>query len=411
MRTRKYLGVGLGVVALVAAGMGGASAEAQTRPAGWSAGWSVGWSAAWASAMQAPTAADGNWSQAGFDHQTIRQTVRMSTGGRSLRIRLSNLYGTKPLQITGITVAGTDVTFHGSRRTTIAPGRTTTSDAVAVSTAAGEQLVVSLYVDGVTGPATFHEDGLTTTSTSAGNHLHDNAPGTATSHAFYYLTGVDVTGAAGTIVTYGDSITNGHNSTPDVDHRYSDDLAQRLGKRRLGVANVGISGNLLLHELPCFGEVGVTRFRRDALGQPGVRTVIVEEGENDIWDSEFNFGCGVTPRITADQLIAGYRSMIAAAHARGVRIIGGTITPFKADYMKPEDFARAEAIRAQTNQWIRTSGEYDAVADFARAVGDPADEQRIDPALDSGDHLHPNDAGYAAMAVVASEALSGRNQR
>jgi len=407
MRTRKYLGVGLGVVALVAAGMGGASAEAQTRPTGWSAGWS----AAWASAMQAPTAADGNWSQAGFDHQTIRQTVRLSTSGKSLRVRLSNLYGTKPLQITGITVAGTDVTFHGSRRTTIAPGRTTTSDAVAVSTAAGEQLVVSLYVDGVTGPATFHEDGLTTTSTSAGNHLHDNAPGTATSHAFYYLTGVDVTGAAGTIVTYGDSITNGHNSTPDVDHRYSDDLAQRLGKRRLGVANVGISGNLLLHELPCFGEVGVTRFRRDALGQPGVRTVIVEEGENDIWDSEFNFGCGVTPRITADQLIAGYRSMIAAAHARGVRIIGGTITPFKADYMKPEDFARAEAIRAQTNQWIRTSGEYDAVADFARAVGDPADEQRIDPALDSGDHLHPNDAGYAAMAVVASEALSGRNQR
>src|SRR5689334_24249530 len=107
MRTRKYLGVGLGVVALVAAGMGGASAEAETRPAGWSAGWS----AAWASAMQAPTASDGNWSQAGFDHQTIRQTVRMSTGGRSLRVRLSNLYGTKPLQVTGITVAGSDLTF------------------------------------------------------------------------------------------------------------------------------------------------------------------------------------------------------------------------------------------------------------------------------------------------------------
>jgi len=399
----KYLAAGAIAVAFTAATMFTTAAEAQPQD--------MAWSAAWASAMQAPTAADGNWSQAGFDHQTIRQTVRISTGGRSLRIRLSNLYGTKPLQITGITVAGTDVTFHGSRRATIAPGRTTTSDAVAVSTAAGEQLVVSLYVDGATGPATFHEDGLTTTSTSAGNHLHDNAPGTATSHAFYYLTGVDVTGAAGTIVTYGDSITNGHNSTPDADHRYSDDLAQRLGTTRLGVANVGISGNLLLHELTCFGEVGVTRFRRDALGQPGVRTVIVEEGENDIWDSEFNFGCGITPRITADQLIAGYRSMIAAAHARGVRIIGGTITPFKADYMKPDDFARAEAIRAQTNQWIRTSGEYDAVADFARAVEDPADEQRIDPALDSGDHLHPNDAGYAAMAVVASEALSGRNQR
>lgn len=412
MRTRKYLGVGLGVVALVAAGMGGASAEAQTRPTEWSADWSAGsaagsagWSAAWASAMQAPTAADGNWSQTGFDHQTIRQTVRISTSGKSLRIRLSNLYGTKPLQITGITVARTDVTFHGSRRATIAPGRTATSDTVAVPTVAGQQLVVALYVDGATGPATFHEDGLTATTAIAGNHLHDNTPGTATSHAFYYLTGVDVTGAAGTLVAYGDSITNGHNSTVGADHRYSDDLAQQLATTRLGVANVGISGNLLLHQLPCFGDVGVTRFRRDALGQPGVRTVIVEEGENDIWDSEFNLGCGQTPRITADQLIAGYRSMIAAAHARGVRIIGGTITPFKADYMQPADFARAEAIRTQANQWIRTSGEYDAVADFARAVGDPADEQRLDPALDSGDHLHPNDAGYAALAAAAAKAL------
>ncbi|WP_432892544.1 SGNH/GDSL hydrolase family protein [Kribbella sp. CA-245084] len=400
MRTTKYLAVGA-----IAAAATLFTTSAQAQPP------NAAWSAAWASAMQSPTAADGNWSQAGFDHQTIRQTIRLSTGGRSLRIRLSNLYGTKPLQVTGITVDRTDVTFHGNRRTTIAPGRTTTSDAVQISTVAGEQLVVSLYVDGATGPATFHEDGLTTTSAIAGNHLHDNSPGTATSHAFYYLTGVDVTGAAGTVVTYGDSITNGHNSTIGADHRYSDDLAQRLGKTKLGVANVGISGNLLLHELPCFGEVGVTRFRRDALGQPGVRTVIVEEGENDIWDSEFNFGCGVTPRVTADQLIAGYRSMIAAARARGVRIIGGTITPFKADYMNPDDFARAEAIRTQANQWIRTSGQYDAVADFARAVGDPADEQRIDPALDSGDHLHPNDAGYAAMAVVASEALSGRNRR
>jgi lysophospholipase L1-like esterase len=172
------------------------------------------------------------------------------------------------------------------------------------------------------------------------------------------------------------------------------------------VANVGITGNLLLSELPCFGRTGVTRFERDALGQPGVRTVIVEEGENDIWDSEANFGCGVTPRVTADQLIAGHRSMIAAAHKRGLRIVGATITPFKADYMQPADFARAEAIRDQVNTWIRTSGEYDAVADFALAVGDPSDEQRLNPAYDSGDHLHPNDTGYEAIAAVAAQALN-----
>ncbi|MEU4291556.1 SGNH/GDSL hydrolase family protein [Kribbella sp. NPDC026596] len=372
-----------------------------------------GWSAAWATAMQRPTANTANWSTTGFEHQTIRQTIRLSTGGRSLRIRLSNEYGTKPLHLTGVTVGERHLTapFHGSPRTTIAPGRTITSDPVKIPTVAGEQLTISLYVEGSTGPATFHEDGLTTTYATPGGHLHDDVVGGETSHSVYYLTGVDVTGATGTVVTFGDSITNGHNSTVGADRRYSDALAERLRSRRLGVANVGISGNLLLHELPCFGAQGTSRFESDALGQPGVRTVVVEEGENDIWDSEFNFGCGSTPRVTADQIVAGYRSMIRSAHAHGVRIVGATITPFKADYMQPADFARAEAIRDQVNTWIRTSGQYDAVADFARAVGDPADEQRLNPAYDSGDHLHPNDAGYQALAVVASEAISGRNQR
>jgi lysophospholipase L1-like esterase len=366
------------------------------------------WSAAWTTAMQRPTPATGNWSTVGFDHQTIRQTIRLSTGGRSLRIRLSNQYGTQPLHVTGLALGElrATATFHGSPRTTVAPGRTITSDAVKIATTAGEQLTISLYVDGATGPATFHEDGLTTSYAANGNHLYDDAAGGETSHSVYYLAGVDVTGATGTVVTFGDSITNGHNSTVGADRRYSDALAQRLRTTRLGVANVGITGNLLLSELPCFGAQGVSRFERDALGQPGVRTVIVEEGENDIWDSEHNFGCGVTPRVTAEQIIGGYRRMIAAAHAHGVRIVGATITPFKADYMEPAEFARAEAIRDQVNHWIRTSGQYDAVADFALAVGDPEDEQRIDPAYDSGDHLHPNDAGYAALAAAAAVAIS-----
>lgn len=369
---------------------------------------SAGWSAGWATAMQRPTPATGNWSTAGFDHQTIRQTIRLSTGGRSLRIRLSNQYGTEPLHITGLTVGQRHLTttFQGSPRTTIAPGRTITSDPVQIATAAGDQLTVSLYVDGATGPTTFHEDGLTTTYAADGNHLYDDTASGETSHSVYYLTGVDVTGAAGTVVTFGDSITNGHNSTVGSDHRYSDALAQRLRSRRLGVANVGITGNLLLSELPCFGAQGVSRFERDALGQPGVRTVIVEEGENDIWDSEGNYGCGVTPRVTAEQIIAGYRHMIATAHAHGVRIVGATMTPFKADYMQPDQFARAEAVREQVNHWIRSSGQYDAVADFALAVGDPTDEQRIDPGYDSGDHLHPNDAGYAALAAAAARAIA-----
>ena len=204
-------------------------------------------------------------------------------------------------------------------------------------------------------------------------------------------------------MTFGDSITNGHNSTAGGNDRYPDALVERLAAahRPLAVVNTGISGNTLLNGLPCFGEKGLTRFQRDALSQPRVRTVIFLEGENDIWDSEGNFGlCGETPRITAAQLIAGYRTLIRAAHARGIRIIGATITPFKAPYISDADFQRAEAIRDQVNDWIRTSGEFDAVADFAQAVADPADPAELSPAYNSGDYLHPNDAGYRAIAAV-----------
>ncbi|HEY1321663.1 MAG TPA: SGNH/GDSL hydrolase family protein, partial [Streptosporangiaceae bacterium] len=202
---------------------------------------------------------------------------------------------------------------------------------------------------------------------------------------------------------FGDSITNGHNSTVGGNDRYSDVLAARLalGRRPLAVANSGISGNMLLNQLPCFGAKGIARFQRDALDQPGVRTVIFLEGTNDIWDSEGNYGgCGRTPRVTAGQLISGYQTLIRAAHARGVRIIGATIIPFKAPYMSPAGFQRAEAVRDQVNDWIRTSGEFDAVADFATAVADPADPEELNPAYNSGDFLHPNDAGYRAIAAV-----------
>jgi lysophospholipase L1-like esterase len=381
------------------------------------------WSTSWASAMQRPVAGSDatgpNWSMDGFTNQTIRETVRVSDGGASVRIRLSNTYGTGPLVITGATVARTrtgaavepgtvrTLTFDGRRSTTIAAGRVGASDAAALHITPLESLTITLYLAGASGPATFHEDGLTTTYQATGDHRSDTG-GTAfsggTSHSFYYLTGVDVAGGGsrGTVVSFGDSITNGHNSTLGGNARYTDALADRLtsAHRQLNVANVGISGNLLLSELPCFGGTGVDRFQRDALDQPGVRTVILLEGENDIWDSEGDFGCGVTSRVTADELIAGYKSLIAAAHARGVRVIGVTITPFKAPYIAPADFERAEAIRDQVNDWVRTSGAYDGVADFAGAVADPADPQQLNPAYNSGDFLHPDDAGYAALAAT-----------
>ena len=146
------------------------------------------------------------------------------------------------------------------------------------------------------------------------------------------------------------------------------------------------------------GEAGVARFQRDALGQPGVRTVILLEGTNDIWDSRNIPACGVTPAVTAQQLIRGYQTLIRAAHARGIRVAGATMLPFKASYEQPADFAQAEAVRQAVNHWILTSGQYDVVVDFAAVVADPADPQQLNPAYDSGDHLHPNDAGYRALA-------------
>ena len=170
----------------------------------------------------------------------------------------------------------------------------------------------------------------------------------------------------------------------------------------LSVANAGITGNLLLHQLPCFGETGITRFQRDALDQPGVRTVILIEGSNDIWDSQAAHGCGAmtTPAVTAGQIIDGFRALIRAAHARGIRVVGATILPFKADYESSADFEKAEAVRQTVNNWILSSGQYDAVADFAGAVADPADPQQLNPVYNSGDSLHPNDAGYQAIAAA-----------
>jgi lysophospholipase L1-like esterase len=380
------------------------------------------WSATWASAVQQPVAANditgSNWSINGFNHQTVRQIVRISLGGSQVRIRLSNLYGTASLPINGVTMAATrdgasvepgsvrSVTFHGAHSTTIAAGAVATSDAVRFRVTALESLTITLYLAGRTGPATFHEDGLTTTYEAAGDHQRDAGGAAfsgATSHSFYYLTGVDVAGGPtrNVVVTYGDSITNGHNSTVGGNDRYSDALAVRLAQahRSVGVANSGITGNELINGLPCFGDPGLERFHRDALDQPGIRTIVLLEGANDIWDSEGPYGgCGETPRVTADQLINAYTTLIHAAHARGLRVIGATITPFKAPYMSAPDFDRAEAIRDTVNNWILHSGAYDTVVDVATAVADPTDPQQINPAYNSGDFLHPNDAGYRAIA-------------
>ncbi|HEU4948809.1 MAG TPA: SGNH/GDSL hydrolase family protein [Kribbella sp.] len=378
------------------------------------------WSAAWAAAQQPATNISfggPNWSVGGFTGETVRQIVRVTTGGSHVRIRLSNRYGSKPLQITGATIAKREtgakvkpeairpLTFEHGPSTTIPVGAETASDAVQLPTSPLESLTVTMYFAESTGPATFHGNALSTSYKATGDHRFDHgdeAFTSRTSYAWYFLTGVDVTGGepttGGTVVAFGDSITDGYGSRPDTDNRYPDELAERLvanGTPR-AVANSGISGGRLLGDSLCFGQEGVTRHQWDVLDQPNVSTAIILLGLNDIGTSGSpDVGCGLPLVVTPEQVIEGHRTLIEQAHARGLTVIGATFTPMKGSrYHSPEK----EAIRDAVNEWILNSGEYDHVFDVAKLLADPADADAMNPAYDSGDHLHPNDAGRAVIA-------------
>lgn len=380
-----------------------------------------GWTGAWATAMHRPFKGFGepNWSLDGFADHSVRQAIRVSIGGSAVRIRLSNVYGTQALRVTGASVgkAGEGgsvradtirpLTFDRAPSTVIPAGRETVSDAAWLTTAPLDRLAVTVYLAGVTGPATFHLLSLEPSYRAEGDHRFD--PGAAafgqTSQSFYYLTGVDVLGHSrrDAVVAFGDSITDGVFSTPGADNRYPDELAERLvaAGRRLGVLNAGIGGNRLLDDSPCFGDNAVHRFGRDVLEESGVRTVIVLGSTNDLLSMTLPPDECITshPDLTAAHLIDGFRTLIRLAHTHGIRIIGATVTPFKDDdsgLWTP----RIEQARDTVNQWIRTSGEFDAVVDFDRVLADPADPDRMRPEFDGGDRLHPNDAGFRAMAAA-----------
>ncbi|MFF3319211.1 SGNH/GDSL hydrolase family protein [Streptomyces sp. NPDC003035] len=397
------------------AGAGATAVAAEQRHDGT---WHDGtWRGAWATSPQYPTAPFGpNWSQQGFSNHTVRQVVRVTTGGTRARIELSNRYGTKPLRITGATVARTDkgasvkagsvrqLSFGKGRSVTIPAGASTYSDGVPFTVGALESLTVTLYLAEETGPATFHTFSSATSYRADGDHRSDR-DGTAFTEAgdsWYYLSGVEVSGGQAPrrdgVVTFGDSITDGVGSGPNANNRYPDELAERFaaaGKPR-GVVNHGIAGNQVTNDWAWAGEKGVERFKKDVLTEPNVRTVIVLEGINDIGGSGRSApGQPTTPEVSVEQIVEGHRELIRQAHAKGIRIVGATLTPIKGSFY---DTPANEAKRDAVNHWIRTSGAYDAVVDFDRVVADPADPDRMLPAYDSGDHLHPGDAGYRAMA-------------
>jgi lysophospholipase L1-like esterase len=343
--------------------------------------------------------------------QTIRQIIRISIGGSSLRIRLSNLLGTAPVTIGPVHVAahasgsaiqpGTDhaVTFGGKTAVTIASGADALSDPIAFPVTALEELAVSMYFPIRTGPSTVHGDGIQTafiTSTGDATASTSFPAGEITSSRFF-LTDVEVaaSAAAQVIVALGDSVTDGDHSTIDRNARWPDALAARLqadlALTSVAVVNSGIAGNRILNDGPV-GSSALSRFDRDALSKPGVRWILLLEGINDI-------GVVETPKddVSAQQIIDGMKSLIARAHEKGVRILGGTLIPFGGSEW-PFHSAAGEAKRQEINAWIRSAGAFDAVVDFEQATRDPSRPDRILPAMDSGDHLHPNDTGYKAMA-------------
>ncbi|WP_084654117.1 SGNH/GDSL hydrolase family protein [Nocardia altamirensis] len=361
-----------------------------------------------------------NWSVAGFADQTLRQVVRVSDGGATTRVRLTNRYGTTALEVAGATIARSGhngsilldtvrtLAMDESPSFRIAPGAEVATDPVPFALAPLESITITLYFAEPTGPATQHAQALATTYRAEGDHRADPTADafTETTRSWYYLAGVDVQNVypprAG-VVAFGDSITDGVGSMPDSDNRFPDELAERLafaGAAR-PILNAGISGNRITVDSTTLGDAGVRRFRHDVLDQPGVGTVIIFEGINDIGLSRDVPGAGdpAVPVSTA-QLIAGLRDLLDQARSRGLRVIGATILP----YLGSPYSSAGEPTRDAVNDWIRSSGEYDAVLDFDRLLADPTDPDRMNPAFDSGDHLHPNDAGYRAMAAAVRQA-------
>jgi lysophospholipase L1-like esterase len=383
------------------------------------------WVAAWTAPPVRPgPAASGLPFYGGTGGRTVRDVAHLTLGGTQVRVRLSNVFGSRTASFSDVriaiargsgragTVVGTSrrVRFGGATTVRVPAGRIVASDPVALSLRPGSDVAVSVYAPDATG--------VVTTSGDVDHSSYVSAPGDATAAtsaarfadqvaAWYWIDGVDVVARnprAGAIVALGDSITAGFASTPNADRAWPDLLADRLrgahARPPLAVLDAGISGNLLSRASPCFGQSGLARLQRDALGQPGVRDVIVALGVNDITQpreprSAGAYVCLPHRPISAAGMIADYGAAIRRIHAHGLRAIGATITPFG---RYPYWTSAIEAERDQINRWIRTSGAFDGVIDFDRALRDRAHPAWLKPAYDSGDGLHPDDAGHAAMA-------------
>jgi lysophospholipase L1-like esterase len=374
------------------------------------------WIGTWAASQQIPEPANALAPGAMRD-ATIRQIFHVSMGGSVVGVRLSNAFGTQPLRFTSVHIArpvappgaqidpASDrvVTFFGKPEVTVPAGAKYLSDPIPFALAPLSSVAVSFHLDEPPAGETGHPGSRETTYYVHGDlTAAADLPGAQTIEHWYQVSGIEVEAAANAaaIVALGDSITDGHGSTTNGNDRWTDLLAARLqasaATRDISVLNEGIGGNRLL--LDGAGPNALARFDRDVLAQAGVRWVIVLDGVNDL--GMLTRDGPVSPAAHAalvERIEAGYQQIVERAHEHGIRAIGGTITPYTgSDYYHPD--AANEADREAVNAWIRAPGHFDAVIDFDQVLRDPQEPDRLRPALDCGDHLHPNPAGYKAMA-------------
>ncbi|TXS39938.1 SGNH/GDSL hydrolase family protein [Streptomyces sp. OR43] len=368
---RGVLTAAAGLAAVVASAPGARAAESAGSGARRSR-----WTTSWATAQTAPTPTD-TVANTGLTQGTFTARVRLSAGGQ-VRLRYGHAFGTVPVLIGPVTAGGSPVTFGGQRQAWLAAGASLTSDAVAgLRAVEASLLTIRTELPGPTGPLSFHRN----------THASHHVDGVRTTSVFL-LTGVEVTGAHGPVIAVlGDSIAEGVGTPDDSDLRWPDQLARRLPGA--AVADLGISGNRVLLDDARFGPGGQARFDRDVLSLPGLRTVLVHLGVNDLQQP---------PSQTDPALVlAGYRQLVLRARDAGLRVIGATIAPFGGwTRWTPE----LETVRQRINAAVRTGRVFDAVADFDAALRDPDHPERLLPAYDSGDGLHPSPSGHAALAAA-----------
>lgn len=374
-----------------------------------------GWVGTWGTGLQAVEGR--NLPPApGLSNNTLRQVVCVSIGGKKLRLQFSNQFGKTPVTMKAVQIAvstgggaidqstSKTLKFNGSQEVTMQPGADITADPLSFDLKPRMEVAITISYGETSATMTGHSGSFTTSYLLAGDHATPDADfkdAVKTQH-WYTIKGIDVEAAksAGAVAVFGDSITDGNGSGTNKQDRWPDILEMALLKnpatKQVGVLNMGIGGNCVLS--PGFGPSGIDRFDREVLQQAGVKWLILFEGINDI---------GATRDSTravavANNLIAAYDKMIAQAHAKGIKVYGATITPVKKSFYYT---AYHDAARNAVNNWIRTSGHFDAVIDFDKAIRNPEDEAMILPANQSGDYLHPSELGYQVMGGIVDLSL------